>query len=108
MGVRVHCLALGGADLTSAAGKMTMHVVGAMAEFEKDLLVERTHAGLERAKANGKTLGRTPTLSECERLVVRRKLADDASVSELARQYKTSRQTIMRARDEAVTGSQAA
>jgi putative DNA-invertase from lambdoid prophage Rac len=108
MGVRVHCLALGGADLTSAAGKMMMHVVGAMAEFEKDLLVERTHAGLERAKANGKTLGRTPTLSECERLVVRRKLADGASVSELARQYKTSRQTIMRARDEAVTGSQAA
>jgi putative DNA-invertase from lambdoid prophage Rac len=45
-GVRVHCLALGGIDLTSAAGKMTMEVLIAVAEFERDLLVERTHAGL--------------------------------------------------------------
>ncbi|MFL5281582.1 MAG: recombinase family protein [Rhodopila sp.] len=108
MGVRVHCLALGGADLTSAAGKMMMHVIAAMAEFERDLLIERTHAGLERAKAAGKTLGRQPTLSECERLAVRRKLDEGASVSALAREYKTSRQTIMRARDEAVQAVQAA
>lgn len=58
MGVRVHCLALGGVDLTSAAGKMTMQVLAAVAEFERDLLIERTHAGLERAKVEGKTLGR--------------------------------------------------
>lgn len=38
LGVRVHCLALGGADLTSAAGKMTMAVLAAVAEFERDLL----------------------------------------------------------------------
>lgn len=57
-GIRVHCLALGGVDLTSAAGKMTMAVLGAVAEFERDLLIERTQAGLERAKADGKTLGR--------------------------------------------------
>lgn len=56
--VRVHCLALGGVDLTSAAGKMTMAVIAAVAEFERDLLVERTQAGLCRAKAQGKTLGR--------------------------------------------------
>ena len=57
-GIRVHCLALGGVDLTSAAGKMTMQVLGAVAEFERDLLIERTQAGLERAKAEGKVLGR--------------------------------------------------
>ena len=57
-GVRVHCLALGGVDLTSAAGKMTMGVLAAVAEFERDLLIERTQAGLERAKAAGKVLGR--------------------------------------------------
>lgn len=57
-GVRVHCLALGGVDLTSAAGKMTMQVLGAVAEFERDLLVERTQQGLNRAKAEGKKLGR--------------------------------------------------
>ncbi len=57
-GVRVHCLALGGADLTSSAGKMTMGVLAAVAEFERDLLIERTQAGLARAKAEGKKLGR--------------------------------------------------
>ena len=57
MGVRVHCLALGGADLTSSAGK-TMGVLAAVAEFERDLLIERTNAGLARAKADGKKLGR--------------------------------------------------
>ena len=35
-GVRVHCLALGGVDLTSPAGKMTMQVIAAVAEFERD------------------------------------------------------------------------
>jgi putative DNA-invertase from lambdoid prophage Rac len=57
-GIRVHCLALGGVDLTSAAGKMTMQVLGAVAEFERDLLIERTQQGLKRAKAEGKRLGR--------------------------------------------------
>lgn len=69
-GVRVHCLALGGVDLTSAAGKMTMQVLGAVAEFERDLLVERTQAGLKRAKAEGKRLGRpqaTKTTAEVQR-----------------------------------------
>ncbi|WP_038800467.1 recombinase family protein, partial [Burkholderia pseudomallei] len=58
VGVRVHCLALGGADLTSAAGKMTMTVLSAVAEFERDLLLERTAAGLARARETGKVLGR--------------------------------------------------
>jgi putative DNA-invertase from lambdoid prophage Rac len=50
-GVRVHCLALGGVGLTSPAGRMTMRVISAVAEFERDLLIERTQAGLHRAKA---------------------------------------------------------
>ena len=56
MGVRVHCLALGGVDLTSPAGRMTMQVIAAVAEFERDLLVERTQAGLARAKVEGKPI----------------------------------------------------
>ena len=47
MGVRVHCLALGGVDLTSAAGRMTMQVLNAVAKFERDLLIERTNAGID-------------------------------------------------------------
>jgi len=57
-GVKVHCLALGGVDLTSAAGKMTIADLSAAAEFERDLLIERTQAGLERAKREGKREGK--------------------------------------------------
>src|SRR5258708_8884901 len=60
-GVRVHCLALGGVDLTSAAGKMTMGVLIAVAEFERDLLIERTRAGI--ARAEGKVMGRPSALT---------------------------------------------
>jgi putative DNA-invertase from lambdoid prophage Rac len=61
-GIRVHCLALGGVDLTSAAGKMTMQVLEAVAEFERDLLIERTQAGLARVKKEGMKLGRPEAL----------------------------------------------
>ena len=98
MGVRVHCIALGGVDLTSAAGKMTMQVLGAVAEFERDLLIERTNSGLARAKAEGATLGRPATLTIHQQEVIRVALAAGTSVSELARRYDTSRQTIMRVR----------
>jgi putative DNA-invertase from lambdoid prophage Rac len=98
MGVRVHCLALGGMDLTSPAGGMVMRVISAMAQFERELIIERTQAGLERAKAEGATFGRPATLDDEQRTVVQAALAAGVSVSELARRYGTSRQTIMRAR----------
>ena len=99
MGVRVHCLALGGVDLTSAAGKMTMGVINAVAQFERDLLIERTNSGLARAKAEGTKLGRKATLEPDQRAAVRDALEAGASVSEVARRYDTSRQTILRVRD---------
>ena len=100
-GIRVHCLALGGVDLTSSAGKLTMGVINAVAQFERDLLIERTQAGLARAKSEGKTLGRPPALSGERQYLVRQRLANGESVSAIARDIKTSRQTIMRARDAA-------
>jgi putative DNA-invertase from lambdoid prophage Rac len=98
IGVRVHCLALGGVDLTSPAGRMTMGVINAVAQFEHDLLIERTQAGLERARAEGTTLGRPSILTPAQRDQVRAQLAAGASVSALARQLGTSRMTVMRAR----------
>src|SRR6202050_4539907 len=71
MGVRVHCLALGGMDLTSPAGRMTMGVINAVAQFERDLLIERTQAGLQRAKAEGATFGRPATLGATQSAYVR-------------------------------------
>jgi putative DNA-invertase from lambdoid prophage Rac len=101
LGVRVHCLALGGVDLASAAGKMTMGVLAAVAEFERDLLVERTQSGLARAKASGAVFGRPPALSEGQAKAVLEKLSTGLSVAAVARAHKTSRQTVMRVRDRA-------
>jgi putative DNA-invertase from lambdoid prophage Rac len=101
-GVRVHCLALGGVDLTSPAGKMTMQVIAAVAEFERDLLIERTQSGIHRAKAAGKQFGRPSSLNTTERVAVIEKLAAGINVTELAREFKTTRQTIMRIRDAAL------
>ena len=74
IGVRVHCLALGGVDLASSTGKLTMGVIDAVAEFERDLLVERTQAGLSRARAEGKRLGRPASLTAEQRRSVLRRL----------------------------------
>ncbi|MBI2724918.1 MAG: recombinase family protein [Polaromonas sp.] len=99
MGVRVHCLALGGVDLTSPAGKMTMGVIAAVAEFERDLLIERTQAGLARAKSEGKTLGRPNSLTEAQTETVKVRLEAGDAVAAIARDLQTSRQTVMRVRD---------
>jgi putative DNA-invertase from lambdoid prophage Rac len=101
MGVRVHCLALGGADLTSAAGRMTMHVINAVAQFERDLLIERTNSGLARAKASGEKLGRPKALDDKRTAAALAALQAGATVSAVAKQFDTSRQTIMRVRDAA-------
>ena len=97
MNVRVHCLALGGVDLTSPAGKMTMAVIAAVAEFERDLLVERTQAGLSRAKAQGKKLGRPPSLTFEQQEAIRQLRLQGTSLGALAKQYGVSRSLIQRA-----------
>ena len=75
MGVKVYCIALGGADLTNSAGTMNMNVLNAVAEFERGLLVERTQSGLKRAKLEGKALGRPSTFSDKQKQDVREDLA---------------------------------
>lgn len=94
--IRVHCLALGGVDLTSPAGKRTMQVISAVAEFERDLLIERTHAGIARAKASGKRFGRPPALDEEQKQAVLERIDAGHSISAIAREFDTTRQTILR------------
>jgi len=101
LGIRVHCLALGGVDLTSSAGKLTMGVINAVAQFERDLLIERTQAGLVRARAEGKRLGRPPALSNAQQIDVKIRLQEGNAIAAIARDIGVSRQTIMRVRDEA-------
>jgi putative DNA-invertase from lambdoid prophage Rac len=97
LGVRVHCLALGGVDLTSAAGKMTMQVLGAVAEFERDLLIERTNAGIARARREGKRFGRPACLSNQQKAEATARVREGISVAQVARDLRVSRQTILRA-----------
>ena len=102
MGIRIHCLALGGVDLTSSAGKMTMGVINAVAQFERDLLIERTQSGLARAKSQGKILGRPKVLSELQTAQVLQQLAEGRAIAAIARHFNISRQTIMRIRDTTI------
>ena len=97
LGVHVHCLALKGIDLTSASGKLHMTVLAAVSQFERDLLIERTHAGLARAKAEGRKLGRRDALTPEQKREVRAKLAAGASARGLAREFAVSHPTILKA-----------
>ncbi|QQE91284.1 recombinase family protein [Azotobacter chroococcum] len=92
-GIRVHCLALGGMDLASPAGKMTMGVIAAVAEFERDLLIERTQSGLRRAAAEGKRLGRprAVTIDQVQALK-----AQGLSQSAVAAELQVSQSTVKR------------
>lgn len=105
-GVRVHCLALGGVDLTSPAGKMTMGVIAAVAEFERDLLIERTRSGLTRAKASGKALGRPSVLSAEQQITIRKKRSEGMSLGALAKEYGVSRSAIQRVEKRAHSTAQ--
>lgn len=96
IGVRVHCLALGGVDLCSPAGRMTMQVIAAVAEFERDLLIERTQAGLKRAKAEGKALGRPRSLTDAQEQQILAERAGGASLGVLAAKFGVSRAAIQR------------
>lgn len=81
---------------------MTMQVIAAVAEFERDLLIERTQSGIIRAKSAGKQFGRSPTLNMEERAAALERLAAGVNIAELAREFKTTRQTIMRVRESAL------
>lgn len=97
--IRVHCLALGGMDLTSPAGRMTMGVIAAVSQFERDLLIERTQAGLARVKAEGKKkLGRPAKLTADQRQAIRDRLEAGDSFGTLATKYGVNRAMIQRAK----------
>ena len=76
-----------------------MGVINTVAEFERDLLIERTQAGLRRARAEGKRIGRPASLTAERRAEALRRLQAGESVSAVARALGTSRQTVTRARD---------
>lgn len=93
--IEVIVLQLGKLDLASPAGKLMLNMLAAVAEMERDLLVERTQAGLARAKAAGRVLGRPSKTCAEQRAVIAADYAAGISVSELARRFGVSRANIL-------------
>lgn len=75
----------------SAAGKLVFHVFAALAEFERNLIRKRTHAGLAAARARGRTGGRKPKLDAKQVREIRALLKDpDVRVTDVAKRYGVS------------------
>lgn len=84
-------------DTSTPAGKMAFHMLGAVAEFERNLIRERSMAGLEIARANGVRFGRTPALSEVEaKRMVAQWETQRYSKTELAKMHGVSVSTVKR------------
>lgn len=93
-------------DTTTPAGRMMMQMVGAFAEFERAMIRERTLAGLEEARANGRTGGRRKKLKpQQEQEIARMVLRDDRSAAQVARLFDVHPATVGRivARHKAAT-----
>ena len=82
-------------ETASAAGKLIFHVFAALAEFERNLIRERTRAGLAAARARGRAGGRKPKLDTRQIIEIKRLMSDPTiPVSQIAERYKVSRTTI--------------
>ena len=101
-GIRLVVLQLGNLDLTSSAGALMVKVLAAVADFERELIVERTQAGQARARAEGKHMGRPAKTSPEQRETIKRRLLEEgASVSQVARDFGISRASVISIRDAA-------
>lgn len=84
-------------DTSSSTGKLVFHIFGAMAEFERNLIRERTVAGLEAARKRGRQGGRPQKLDDQQMKEIRILLKDpDMTVMTVAQRYGVSRNTIYR------------
>ena len=93
-GIKVICLDLPAADLSSSEGKLMLQMFSAFAEFERNRIRERTQEGLNRAKAKGKKLGRPAAKGTTEN--VQRCKADGLSQSATAKELGGGIATVKR------------
>lgn len=84
-------------DTTSTGGKLVFHIFGALAEFERELIRERTKAGLTSARARGRIGGRPKALDESKAQIARSLHADQkTSISQICKTLGVSRATLYR------------
>jgi DNA invertase Pin-like site-specific DNA recombinase len=84
-------------DTTTPSGKLVFHIFGALAEFERSIIRERTRAGLDAAASRGRKGGRPPKLSEGDLKAARALLSDpQITVENVARRLGVSTATLYR------------
>ena len=81
-------------DTKSAGGRLVFHIMGALAEFERSLIIERTKAGLAAAKRKGKRLGRRPALSVAQISHAKQLIGGGESASDVAKTLGVARSTL--------------
>lgn len=84
-------------DTTTSGGRLIFHIFGALAEFERSIIRERTRAGLDAARARGRKGGRPKAMSEADVKVAKAMLADQTiTVDEVAKRIGVSPATLYR------------
>lgn len=84
-------------DTSTPAGRLLLHVLASMGEFERALISERTRAGMAAARARGSKIGRRPAMTDEERRDARVVIAKgSASVDDIAKQYRIHPRTLLR------------
>nr|WP_244448098.1 recombinase family protein [Neorhizobium vignae] len=84
-------------DTSTSGGRLTFHIMAAMAEFERAIISERTKAGMSAARSRGSFIGRPPALTAHQILEARDALATDkVSLDVLAERYKVHPRTLVR------------
>lgn len=83
-------------DTSSSGGRLIFHIMGALAEFERALISERTRAGMEAAKSRGVHLGRRPSMNLDQVVEARRALANGVRAEALAARIGITERTLRR------------
>lgn len=102
-GVKVRVLSMH-LDSGNPTSMMMLSVLGAVSQWERDIMLERQRAGISRAKAEGKYRGRAPT-ARAKAADIRRLKADGRSIPEIVRETGVSRASVYRALNEAAPAS---
>ncbi len=84
------------ADTATSTGRLMIAVLGGLADVERDLIRTRTSEGRSRAKARGQHMGRPPKLNPTQQAEARRRRAEGATLTELAKSYNVGVATISR------------
>jgi DNA invertase Pin-like site-specific DNA recombinase len=84
-------------DTTTSGGKLIFHIFGALAEFERNLIRERTQAGLTAARARGKKGGRPKVITVRNRSIARELYDNGHPILDICRTLKISRASLYRA-----------